>query len=59
MKPKRFAVTEVWVRQFVVDGLSESEVLEQYDPQTRVAGNMSELSLSNWHAIEVPPDAGA
>ena len=48
MKKKIFVVTEVWVKQTVVTGESEEAVLEGNEPTG------DNLSLSNWHAIEVP-----
>ena len=48
MKKKTFVVTEIWMRQMVVEGESEEKVYEEYD----LTG--TNLTLSNWHAIEVP-----
>ena len=59
---KRFVVTEVWVRQRICFGLSETEVLEKNEPGHFARFTSSKtpsdhgLSLSNWHAIEVPEE---
>ena len=49
---KRFVVSEVWIRQYVVEAESEEAALDEgpWPLQTGPA-----LSLCNWHAIDVTP----
>jgi hypothetical protein len=46
---KTFVVYEVWTRHKVVQAESESEALEAAEPKP-----ITGMSLSNWHAVEVP-----
>ena len=46
-KKKKFVVTEIWVRQVLVKGESEEEVLNSYN----LTG--TNLKLANFYAIEV------
>jgi hypothetical protein len=49
----KFIVYEIWTRAVVVEGQSEDQVLSDYD----ASPPDEDLSLSNWHAVEVHNDA--
>ena len=47
MKKKIFVITEIWMKQIVVEGESKEKVINNHLPSS------TNLDFSNWHAIEV------
>lgn len=50
---KTFVIYEIWTRSTTVQAASEDDALAGHRPPETPTG----LSLSNWHAIEVPTTA--
>lgn len=51
---KTFVLYEIWTTSRVVTAESQDDALENGEP---VPGGGGELSLANWYAVEVTPDA--